>query len=109
LNKCSYGDDIEVEMGGACRTHGRDEKLTQSLSKFLNGREPLERFGERLEGNINSIMKQIIQHRGHRRAFVNTVMNFGVFKMRLISRTAVVTQFSRFQFEILVLDGSLDG
>ena len=48
LNKCNYGDDIEEdEMGGACRTHGRDEKLTQILSVFLNGREPLERFGDR--------------------------------------------------------------
>jgi hypothetical protein len=77
LNKYDYGDEIEEdEMGRACRTHGRAEKLMQSLSEFLNGREPLERFGDRLEDNIKSIMKQMTQHRGHPRAFVNTAMNF---------------------------------
>lgn len=63
-------------MSGACSTHGRDEKLMQNLSEFLNGREPLEIFGDRLEGDIKSIMKQMTQYSGHRRDFVNTVMNF---------------------------------
>jgi hypothetical protein len=77
LIKYNYGDEMEEdEMGRAYRTHGRDEKLRQSLSEFLNGREPLGRFGDRLEGNIKSVMKQMPQHRGHRRDFVNTVMNF---------------------------------
>jgi hypothetical protein len=77
LNKYYYGDETEEdEMGGSCRTRGGDEKLMQSLSEFLNGREPLERSGDRLEGNINSIMKQMTQHRGHPRAFVNTAMDF---------------------------------
>jgi hypothetical protein len=53
FSKYYYGDEIkEDEMGGSCRTHGRDEKLTPSLSEILNGRDPLERFRGRWKENI---------------------------------------------------------
>ena len=77
LSKYCYGDEIEeVEMGGSCRKHVRDEQLPRRSSEFLNGREPLEGYRGRLEENIESILKQMTQYGDHRRAFVNTVMNF---------------------------------
>jgi len=39
-------------MGGACRTHGGDEKCTQISVGKLEGKRPLRRHGRRWDNNI---------------------------------------------------------
>jgi len=46
-------------MGGACRTHGRDEKCAQNIGPKPEGKRPLGRPGLRWVYNIDMVVKEI--------------------------------------------------
>jgi hypothetical protein len=75
-------------MGGACSTHGRDEKYVQNFGwRNLKGRElgsPKRRWEDNIRMDLRVIewggvdWKHLAQHRYKWRGLVNTVMNLRV-------------------------------
>jgi hypothetical protein len=84
-----YGDQIkEDEMGGACNTHGRDEKCIQISVRKPVKKKLFERNSSRWKDKIRTGLKEtgwegmewihMVLDRYQWRALVNTVMNFWV-------------------------------
>jgi len=75
-------------MGGACNTHGRDEKCIHNFNRKHCGKRPLGRSWRIWEDNIRIQIKEtgweaadwvlLAQDRNQWRVVMNTVMNLRV-------------------------------
>ena len=82
-------------MGGACGAHGRGEDVHRVMVGKPEGKRPLGRPRHKWEDNIKLDLREVgggcgdwmelAQDREILRAHVNTVRNFQVTKMRVIS------------------------
>jgi hypothetical protein len=51
----------EVEMGGACITHGRDKECIKSLCENPEGNGPFGRYRHRFQDNVAMCLKETVR------------------------------------------------